>query len=303
MQPGQGIVQDRHEEHGGAARDVAGALGDGIRGDHAGSRVSLGRAQGDAGLQGSRRVDESRAGGGERPRVLSGAQHGRQEVTQPPRHPVGNQLLVRLDHGAVVGERRRVDGEHSGGVTHAENRPAGELVVDPTGQGGQAGDLANPILTIQDPLVKVGDGPAQGNIEGEQARELVCGASRVGVAPRSEGRNLAVVGIEGKVAVHHRRNADAAVGGGGRSVAFTHVGDERGVGVAQPVAHLIQGVGPQPVTQLVLPRVAAGGQHLVVGADEDSFDPGGSKLNAERGVGGCDGGAGVGGHGFSLGHH
>ena len=50
---------------------------------------------------------------------------------------------------------------------------------------------------------------------------------------------------------------------------------------------------------MILPAVAAGGEHLVVGADEDGLDAGRTEFDAERGVGGGDGGAGVGGHVYS----
>ena len=106
-------------------------------------------------------------------------------------------------------------------------------------------------------------------------------------------------GVEGQVAVHHPRDADRAVGRGGDVVALAHVRDQGGVGAPQAGHGLVEGVGPQTALQMVLPGVAAGGEHLVVGADQDGLDAGRTEFDAERGVGGGDGGAGVDGHVYS----
>ena len=103
--------------------------------------------------------------------------------------------------------------------------------------------------------------------------------------------------------MHHRGDADRAVGRGGDVVALAHIGDQGGVGALQAGDDLVEGVRPQATLQMVLPPVAAGGEHLVVGADQDGLDAGRAKLDAERGVGGGDGGAGVGAHVCSLGLH
>ena len=50
---------------------------------------------------------------------------------------------------------------------------------------------------------------------------------------------------------------------------------------------------------MVLPGVAPGGEDFMVGADQDGLDAGRAKLDAERGVGGGDERAGVGGHVYS----
>ena len=170
---------------------------------------------------------------------------------------------------------------------------ARQLVVDPAGQGRQAGDARGVLLGVEDRLVQVRDRPAQGDVEAEEAGELVGRATRVRVAPRAERREQVVVGVEGEVAVHHRGDADGAVGRGGDVVALAHVTHQRGVGALQAGDDLVKGVGPQAALQMVLPPVAAGGEHLVVGADQDGLDAGRAKLDAERSVSGGDGGAGV----------
>ena len=151
--------------------------------------------------------------------------------------------------------------------------------------------------------MQVGDRPAQGNVEVEESGQLVGRAARVRVAPRAEGSEQAIVRAEGEVAVHHARNTDGTVGRGGDVVALADVGDQGGVGALQANHDLVEAVGPQAALQVVLPPVAAGGEDLVVGADEDGFDAGRTEFDAERGVRCGDGGAGVGAHGCSLGLH
>lgn len=78
-------------------------------------------------------------------------------------------------------------------------------------------------------------------------------------------------GVEGEVAVHHRGDAEGSVGLGDDAVAPLDIGDESGVGVLEAFDGG-EGVGPQAVDELVLPGVSAGGEDLVLGADEDGFD-------------------------------
>ena len=211
VQLGEGTLEDGHQEDGGAARDVARALGDRVRGDHARARVALGRTQRDPGLERAGRVDERSPLGGQRPRVLARAQHGRQDVTQAPRDPLGHQGLVLVEVGLHVGARLRVDREHARGVTDAQDVSSRQLVVDPACQRPEAGDARDVLLGVEDRLVQVRDRPAQGDVEAEEAGELVGRATRVGVAPRAEGREQVALGVEGEVAVHHRGDADRAV--------------------------------------------------------------------------------------------
>ena len=303
MQLGERTLEDSHQKDGGAARDVARALGDRVGRDHAGARVALGRTQHDAWLQRAGRVDERGALGGQRPRVFARAQHGRKDVAQAPRDPGLDQGLVLIKVGLHVGARSRVDRKHARGVPNAQDVAARQLVVDPAGQGRQAGDARRMLLGVEDRLVQVRDRPAQRNVEAEETGELIGRTPRVGVAPRAERREQVVVGVKGEVAVHHRGDADRAISRGGGVVPLAHVSDQGGVGTLQAGDDLVKGVGPQAALQMVLPPVAAGGEHLVVGADQDGLDAGRAELDAERGVGGGDGGAGVGAHVCSLGLH
>ena len=174
-----------------------------------------------------------------------------------------------------------------------------QLMMDPPGQRRQASDARRVFLGVEDRLMQMGDRPAQGDVEAKEAGELVRGATRVGVAPRAKGREQAIVRAEGEVAMHHRRDTDRAVRRGGDVVALAHVRDQGGVGTLQAGDDLVEAIGPQASLEVVLPPVAAGGEHLVVGADQHGLDAGRAEFDAERGVGGGDGDAGVGAHGCS----
>ena len=303
VQLGEGALEDRHKEDRGTARDVAGALRDRVRGDHAGACVTLRRTHRDPGLECPGRVDERGTLGGERARVLTRAQHGRQHVTQAPRDPVADEGLVLIEVGLHVRARRRVNREHARGVADAQDVATRQLAVDPAGQRRQAGDARGVLLRVKDRLVQVGDRPTQRNVEAEKSGELIRRASRVRVAPRAEGREQIIVGVESEVAVHHARDSDRAVRRRGDVVALAHVGDQGRVGALQTGDDLVEAVGPQASLQVILPAVAAGGDHLVVGADQHGLDAGRTEFDAERSVGGGDGGAGVSAHGCSLGLH
>ena len=303
VQLGEGALEHRHEEDRRAARDVAGALGDRVRRNHAGARVAFGRTHRNPVLERPGRVDERRAFVGERARVLARAQHGREDLAQPPRDPGRHQGLVLIEVELDVGARLRVDREHARRLADAQDAATRQPIVHPAGQGRQVGDARRVFLGVEDRLMQVGDRPAQGDVEAEESGQLVGRAARVGVAPRAEGREQAIVRVEGEVAMHHRGDTDRAVGRGGDVVALAHVRDQGGVGALQAGDDLVEAIGPQATLEVVLPAVAAGGEHLVVGADQHGLDAGRAKLDAERGVGGGDGDAGVGAHVCSLGLH
>ena len=303
VQLGERALEDGHEEDGGTARDVAGALSDRVGRDHAGARIALGRAERDAGSQRPGRVDERGALGGQYACVLAGAQHSREDVAQTPRDQALDHGLVLIKVGLHIGACGRIDREHARGVADAQDVASRQLMMDPPGQGRQVGDARRVFLGVEDRLMQVRDRPAQGDVEAKEAGELVSGASRVGVAPRAEGREQAIVRVEGEVAMHHRGDTDRAVGRGGDVVALAHVRDQGGVGALQAGDDLVEAIGPQATLEVVLPAVAAGGEHLVVGADQHGLDAGRAEFDAERGVGDGDGGAGVGAHVCSLGLH
>ena len=292
----QRLLQDDHEEHGGAAGDVAALGGDGVGGDHPRPGVALGRAHGDSGQQGPGRVDQEGPLLGQGPRLVAGGQDCGQELGEVPGHQAVDQVRVGGQAPRVVGTGGGVDGEHAGGVADAQDVAAGELLVDPSGQGVDGGDAHDVGLARADRLVEVGDGPAKGDVDAEELGQLGRGLGGVGVAPGAELGELAPFRVEGQVAVHHPGDADGAVGGRREPVLVAHVVDQRRVGAAQPRADLVEGVGPQAVVEVALPAVRARGEDLVVRSDQNGFDAGGAEFDSECGVAVLDECSRVGGH-------
>ena len=64
---------------------------------------------------------------------------------------------------------------------------------------------ADVLLAVQDGLEQVRDAPAMGDVVPEQLAQLLGGLAGVGVAPGPERRQQFAVGVEGEIAVHHRR--------------------------------------------------------------------------------------------------
>ena len=148
-------------------------------------------------------------------------------------------------------------------------------------------------LAVQDGLVKVRDAPAQGDVVNKKLGQTGGSGAGVGVAPRAEGHEDVLLLVEDHVAVHHGADADGGEGLYGRAVLLLHVGTEVGVAVLQAVPHGVEAVGPEAVDELVLPRVAALCDGLVLPVDENCLDAGGAELDAEDGASGFYGGFGI----------
>ena len=207
----QGVLEHDHREDRGARADVAGALGDGVRRDHAGAGVALRRAQRAAGLEVARGVEQARALIGKVPGDVAGHEHTGKKVLDLPLDALARHELVELgDLCGVVVEHHGVDGEHAGGVADGKDLLAGQAPVHEAGQGGEEVDVGDVLLAVKDGLVDVADAPALGRVERKEARELVSGLGRRGVAPGAERHEELAVGVEGQVAVHHGRDAEGA---------------------------------------------------------------------------------------------
>ena len=190
------------------------------------------------------------------------------------------QTVVLLHYPLVKVHGLAVNGEHAAGLAYAHDLLTGELPVDVTRQGGQEGDILHMLLAVQYRLMQVGDGPALGDVEGKQLRQLRRRLARHGVAPGAEGRQQ-LAALEGQIAVHHARHAHSRHCGQQSAVFLLHVRRQLGIGVLHAVPYGLQGVGPYAVFVLVLPGVAAGGHGSAVLPDEHRLDPGGAKLDAQ----------------------
>jgi hypothetical protein len=209
---------------------------------------------------------------------------------------LGGELVEPGQHRGVVPAGADVDREHAAGVADPEHLLAGELPVHIAGQGGQVGQPADVLLTVEDRLVQVGDAPPVRDVVPELRAQPLGRRAGVGVAPRAERREQLVAGVEGQVAVHHRGHAQRAHGGELDAVPLVDVRGQRRVALLQPGPDGLEGVRPHPVHELVLPVVAADRQRLVVRSDQHRFDPGRAELDPQ-------GGAALGDVGGNVGHH
>ena len=245
------------------------------------------------------------------PAGLARDQHlGKQRGEIEPRRAFGNQSVVPAQQVGVVVAGRRVDREHARGIADADDLAAGETPVHVAREGREESHVPDVRLVVDDRLVKVGDRPAQRDVHAEQLGQLGRGRSGRGVAPGAERHEKLVVRAECEIAVHHRRDPDRAERRRHDAVRALHIGDEIRERGLEAGPDGIQRIGPHTIDELVLPLVAAHGDHCRrILTDQARLDPGGSEFDAEGGATRLDQGAdriAVGtvlftAHGFSIG--
>ena len=282
MQARQLVLEHDHGENRSAGGDVAGAHADGVGGDHAGARVAFRRGEDDARLKGAGRVEQFGAFGGER--AGRGARHERtgQQVLKLPR--LRGDFLDRvesLDELGFVGMGGRVDGEHAGGVAHAEHLLAGELPVHVAGECGDVVHLGDVLLVVEHCLVEVCHGPAFRNVVLEQLGKLLVGFVGVGVLPGAERHEQFAGLVEGEVAVHHGGEADVPHVGQPFAIGGLDVAGHPGVCGLQTLPDFLLGVAPQPVLEMAGPLIVARRDGVVGVIDEHRLDAGGAELDAQ----------------------
>ena len=280
----QGPFEHDHREDARARADVAGARCDGVRGDHAGAGVSLGRAERDAGVQRAGRIQQRGALGRQLACGLSCHQHlGEQCGEAQSGRGVGDETVEPPQQLRVVVLRGGIDREHPRCVAHSEHLAAGEPLVHVAGERREGPYVRDVRLAVEHGLVQVRDRPAQRDVGAEGLRQLGCGAPGARVAPGAEGHQKLVVLIEGEVAVHHRRHSDRAEGLQSHVVALFDVGDQIPIRSLKTRPHVLERVGPDPIDEPVLPLVTADGEHLRgVVADQACLDAGRPELDAQR---------------------
>ena len=278
----QRLLEDDHRESAGACGDVAGADADRVRRGHAGSCVTLRRAEGNACLQSPGGIQECGAGSRQNAGSIARAEDLGQDLLRGPGElPVRDLLLELFHHAGIVLLCLRIDREHAGSVADTQHLLPGQLPVDEACKGRDKTDAVHMGLSVQDRLIEVGYGPALGNVEAEQLRQLLrCGAGDV-VSPGAEGNQQLVLLIKSKVAVHHSADADGSELLQRDAVLLLHCRGKASVGVLQTFRDVFHAVGPDTVLKTVLPGVGADGKDFAVLVDQDTFDPCGAEFDSE----------------------
>ena len=155
----------------------------------------------------------------------------RQELKEPP--TVGShfrQLLELHQHGGIVAPRGRVQGEHAGGIPHAQDLFPGQAPVHIARQGGQEGHMLHLLLPVQHGLEQMGDAPALGYIEAKELGQPGCRLPRGIVAPGAELSQLPALLVKGQITVHHGADAKGAKLGNLHAIALQDCGFQLHVG-------------------------------------------------------------------------
>lgn len=99
---------------------------------------------------------------------LSGHQDLGQNAAGRPREAVfGNQCVKLFEHRRVIVQRFTVNGEHTGGFTHAEDVFAREQIVDIAGKRRDVRDIFDVRFAVQNGLIQMRNGPALWDVEAE----------------------------------------------------------------------------------------------------------------------------------------
>ena len=153
--------------------------------------------------------------------------------------------------------------------------------MDPARQGGEESQLGEMRFSVQQGLLQVGDAPALGDIEAEEGAQLRRRLPGHGVAPGAEGDEELARPVEGQVAVHHGGDADGPHGAELFAQLPLRVLPEVGKTGLQALFRVLQGIGPDPVLQLVFPGIAAGSHGPVLFIQQHGLDPGAPQLDPQ----------------------
>ena len=268
----QRLFQNDHGEDRRTCRDVAGSGCDGVRRRHAGACVALGRAERDTGRQ--QAVKERASCLRQSACSLSCCQNLRQNAARRPRKAVfGNQCVKLFEHGRVIIQRFAVNGEHTGGFSHAENIFAREQIMDIACKRCDVRNIFDVRFAVQYSLIQMRNGPTLRDVEAEFRRKLLGCLAGHGVLPGAERSQQVPVLVEGQIAVHHAGNAHGRNGAG----QFAEVAN----GGAQAGLHILHMIRPDAVFQTAFPCVITAFDNAVLAVDQDGLDARGTELNSK----------------------
>ena len=279
---GEGLIEHRHGEDGGAGGDIAGMGGDAVGGHHTGARISFRRAEGHTGKQPACGIQQQGSRRSQRTRSLAGGEHPGQYLFQCPAIAgPGGEIIEFGDHLRVIISCGVVNGEHPRRLAHAHHLFPGEPPVDVTGQGGEDGQPLYMLLPVQHGLIEMGDTPPLRDVEPEQLGQLRRRLFGHGVSPGAEGGQLVPLLVEGQVTMHHGGDAQRADPGQGDAVFLSHLSGQLREAGLESGPHVVQMIGPHPVLTAVFPAETAGSQRRPALVDEHRFDPGRTQFDPQ----------------------
>ena len=285
----QRMFEHHHREYRRARAHVARTLCDGVRGDHACARITLGRAERTSRPEVACGVEHPCTVWREMAGTLSRNEHARQQVLYLPRNAARRHARIELlDHAVVVVLGHGVNRKHARGIPHREAVLAREEPVRIARKRREGGDARNVLLTVNDGLIDMGDAPPFGDVEREELGKLVSSDRRRGVAPGTERYEQPAFVIKRQVSMHHRRDAHGAKGVQRHTIAPLHVSLERRVGGLDARGELVLGVGPVRPIKRVLPVEGTDGDGVVVRIVEHGLDARRSVLDPKGGLGTLD---------------
>lgn len=126
---------------------------------------------------------------------------GQQVFHLPGKASFRRPLVKGRQHSLIICIRSAINGEHAGGISHAQHFLPGELPMDIARQGGEEADTGDVLLPVQNGLIEVRYTPALGDVELEQLGQLLRRLLGVGVAPSAEGDQQLSRLIKGHIAV------------------------------------------------------------------------------------------------------
>ena len=217
-------------------------------------------------------------------RALACPQDVRQDVFNLPRarfdlgeHGEGG------EHIRVIRPCFLIDGEHPRGVAYAEHLLSRKLPVHIACECCEEIERLYMFLPVQKSLIEMCDAPALRNVELQLIREDGCRRACHIVPPCAEFCELLALPIKGEISVHHCADANRADLFDRHMITALHIGGKMRVACLDSCPNRRERVRPDPVFQVVFPRIAAGGYCLKVRVDEHRFDPRRAELDSENG--------------------
>ena len=281
--PTERALQHDHCENGGACRYIAGALGDRVCRDHAGSGIAFRWTERCTGLQLAGRIQQLCTLRCQPAGLYARGQDPWKNVQQLPSEMMpGNQPVKAVHHIGVVGHCGAVDREHARRLADAKNAFSGQLPMYVSCQRCQIIYGGNMRFLVQNRLIQVRDAPALRNIKRKLFGQQVGRPVGNGVSPCTKWNQLIAVAVKCQIAVHHAAEADCIQNGD--RTAVPHPVPVRHIAVArlQAVPYLLQRIGPDAIDQLIFPCMTSCCKDRTMSVGQDGLDSCRTEFNAQH---------------------